>query len=81
MVRFIMSQEGHGIWNYIDDCICVSLPSKIEATFNRLQELLQELGLTVSDKKLVPPVLRLLAWVSLWIPWPFLYLYRLKNCQ
>ena len=35
--------------------LCVSLPSKIQVTFNRLQELLQELDLTVSDKKLVPP--------------------------
>ena len=32
-VRFIMSQEGHGIWNYIDDYLCVSLPSKLNATF------------------------------------------------
>ena len=55
VVRFIMSQEGHGIWNYIDDFLCVSLPSKINATFDRLQELLQELGLTVSAKKLVAP--------------------------
>ena len=54
-VRFIMSQEGHGIWNYIDDFLCVSLPSKIDATFSRLQGLLQELGLTVSAKKLVAP--------------------------
>ena len=54
-VRCIMRQEGHGIWNYIDDFLCVSLPSKINATFDRLQELLQELGLTVSAKKLVPP--------------------------
>ena len=33
MVHFIMSQEGHGIWNYIDDVLCVALPSKINATF------------------------------------------------
>ena len=33
----------------------VSLPSKINATFVRLQRLLQELGLTVSAKKLVTP--------------------------
>ena len=31
----------------------VSLPSKINATYTRLQELLHELGLTVSAKKLV----------------------------
>ena len=54
-VRFIMKQEGHGIWNYIDDFLCVSLPSKIDKTYYRLQELLSELGLTVSRKKLVPP--------------------------
>ena len=33
----------------------MSLPSKINATFTRLQGLLHELGLTVSDKKLVAP--------------------------
>ena len=53
-VRF-MRQEGHSIWNYIDDFLCVSLPSKIGQTFIRLQGLLNELGLTVSAKKLVPP--------------------------
>ena len=54
-VRFIMTQEGHKIWNYIDDFLCVSLPSKINHSYSRLQSLLQELGLTVSTKKLVPP--------------------------
>ena len=43
-VHFIMSQEGHSIWNYIDDFFCVSLPSKIGQTFTRLQDLLKELG-------------------------------------
>ena len=57
-LRFIMTQEGHSIWNYIDDFLCVSLPSKIDKTFNRLQELLAELGLSVSAKKLVPPSTR-----------------------
>ena len=50
-----MRQEGHSIWNYIDDFLCVSLPSKIAKTFTRLKELLTELGLSVSAKKLVPP--------------------------
>ena len=54
-VCLILKQEGHGIWNYIDDVLCVTLTSKINATFVRLQELLQELGLTVSAKKLVAP--------------------------
>ena len=54
-VRFIMTSEGHKIWNYIDDFLCVSLPSKINHSYSRLQSLLGELGLTVSAKKLVPP--------------------------
>ena len=54
-IRFIMAQEKHHIWNYIDDFLCVSTPSKIQASYVRLQELLAELGLTVSPKKLVPP--------------------------
>ena len=50
-----MKQEGHSIWNYIDDFLCVALPSKINGTFNRLQTHLAELGLSISIKKLVPP--------------------------
>ena len=50
-----MKQEGHSIWNYIDDFLCVSLSSKIDNIYSRLQELLSELGLSVSAKKLVPP--------------------------
>ena len=54
-VRYIMKQEGHQIWNYIDDFLCVALPSKIQHSYVQLQSLLNELGLTVSEKKLVPP--------------------------
>ena len=49
-VRYIMKQEGHSVWNYIDDFLCISLPSKIDKTYIRLQELLAELGLSVSAK-------------------------------
>ena len=41
--------------NYIDDFLCISRPSKINHTYVRLQELLAELGRTVSSKNLVPP--------------------------
>ena len=54
-VRFIMKQEGHSVWNYIDNFLCISLPSEIGKTYTRLQELLSELGLFVSAKKMVPP--------------------------
>ena len=49
-----MNQEDHQVWNYIDDFLCVSLPSKISKIYTRLQELC-ELGLTISSKKLVAP--------------------------
>ena len=42
----------------------MSLPSKINATFVRLQELLQELGLMVSAKKLVAP-----SKAVIWVKW------------
>ena len=35
-IWYIMSQEGHQVWNYIDDFLCVSLPSKITKTYDRL---------------------------------------------
>ena len=54
-VRYIMKQEGPQIWNYIDDFLCVAVPSKIQHSYSCLQNLLHELGLTVSKKKLVPP--------------------------
>ena len=43
------------LYNYIDDLIYVSLPSKIDAAFKFLTSLLAELSLEVSSKKLVPP--------------------------
>ena len=54
-VRDIIKQEGYQIWNYIDDFLCMALPSKIQHSYVRLESLLQELGLTISEKKLVPP--------------------------
>ena len=35
--------------------LCVAVPSKIQHSYSCLQNLLHELGLTVSKKKLVPP--------------------------
>ena len=35
--------------------LCVALPSKIQHSYVRLRSLLQELGFTISEKKLVPP--------------------------
>ena len=54
-VRHFMSREGHDITNYIDDVIGHALPSKAFKSFNRLHQMLGELGFDISSKKLVSP--------------------------
>ena len=44
--------------NYIDDLIYIGLPSKIHESYTFSLSLLQDLGLEVSDSKLVPPCTR-----------------------
>ena len=43
------------LFNYIDDLIYTGLPSDIHSSFHFLKDLLGELGLDISLKKLVPP--------------------------
>ena len=55
-VRFIMNKNGHNaLMNYIDDLIYYGLPSNIGYSYKFLLDLLQELGLDISAKKLCPP--------------------------
>ena len=55
-IRFIMAQHSFPtLWNYIDDLIYTGLPSQIHKSFAFLQQLLQDLGLQISAKKLVAP--------------------------
>ena len=55
-IRYIMAQNGFpNLFNYIDDLIYTGLPSDIHSSFTFLKELLIELGLDISLKKLVPP--------------------------
>ena len=55
-IRFIMKQHGrNALFNFIDDLIYVSLPSKIHESYEFLLYLLQELGLEISESKLVQP--------------------------
>ena len=54
-VRYIMRQKGYPIIDYIDDYIGVGVPSVASASFSALTHLMQDLGLTISQKKLVPP--------------------------
>ena len=51
-----MSNNGHpGLINYLDDLIQCDLPSKIDHSYEFLLHLLQQSGLPISAKKLVPP--------------------------
>ena len=51
-----MTQHGHPyLHNYIDDLLYCGVPSKIHAAYEFLLQLLQELGLDISYKKLHPP--------------------------
>ena len=55
-VRFIMNKNGHNaLLNYIDDFIYCGLPSNIGHSYQFLLDLLQDLGLDISLKKLCPP--------------------------
>ena len=55
-IRFIMSQHGFPyLHNYIDDLIYIGLPSEIYKSYSFLLDLLAQLGLDISMKKLVPP--------------------------
>ena len=55
-IRYIMKCHGHNaLLNYIDDLIYIGLPSKIYDSYQFLLYLLQDLGLEVSKKKLLPP--------------------------
>ena len=55
-IRYIIVQNRFpNLFNYIDDLIYTGLPSDIHSSFTFLKELLIELGLDISLKKLVPP--------------------------
>ena len=55
-VRFIMNKNGHNAFlSYIDDLIYCGLPSTIYTSYQFLLDLLRDLGLDISLKKLCPP--------------------------
>ena len=56
-VRYIMSKKFKFpyLCNYIDDLIYTGLPQEIHSSYTTLIALLQELGLEISQSKLVPP--------------------------
>ena len=54
-VRYIMHQRGFRVIDYIDDYIEFDIPCVACASIASLFDLMKQLGLTVSDKKLVHP--------------------------
>ena len=54
-VCYIMRQRGFHVIDYIDDYMGFGMPSVVHASFASLFDLMQDLGLTVSDKKPIPP--------------------------
>ena len=50
-----MRQKGFQMIDFIDDYVGVGVPSVAWASYEALLALMAELGLTVSEKKLVPP--------------------------
>ena len=50
-----MCQRGFCVIDYIDDYVGVGVPDVASASFASLFKLMNDLGLTISDSKLVPP--------------------------
>ena len=57
-VCFMMRQSGYTMIDYIDDYIRMGIPSVASMSYEFLLQLMQCLGLIVSDKRLVPPGMR-----------------------
>ena len=56
-----MASQGHTrLYNYIDDLVYIGLPDEIHKAYNYLLNLLQQLGLDISQEKLVPPTTTLI---------------------
>ena len=54
-VLYVMRQKGFCVIDYIDDYVGMAAPDFAHASFNALFQLMGDLGLTISDKKLVAP--------------------------
>ena len=54
-VRYTMHQKDYAMINYIDNYVGIGIPSIAWRSYDALTHLMRELGLTISQKKLVPP--------------------------
>ena len=56
-VRYMMHQKGYAMIDHTDDYVDVGVPSVAWKLYDTLTQLMHKLGLTISEKKLVPPPL------------------------
>ena len=63
-VHHVMCQRGFCVIDYTDDYVRVGVLDVARASFVSLFKLMNDLGLTISNSKLVPPVPKLCAWGS-----------------
>ena len=54
-IRFIMHQQGHSLFNYIDDLIGCKTPDQAWQAYKFLCDLLEKLGMPISKDKLCEP--------------------------
>ena len=54
-VHYVMCQKGFCIIDYIDDYVSLGVPDIVSASYDWLFQLMKDLGLAISDKKLVAP--------------------------
>ena len=54
-IRYLMLLKGYTVCNYIDDMLILEPRGKASKAFDYLKALLQDLGLTLSNSKLVAP--------------------------
>ena len=50
-VRYVMSQKGFCVIDYIHDYVGMGIPDFMHASFNALFQLMGDLGITISEKK------------------------------
>ena len=55
VIRKILQNDGIVAWNYIDDIFACTTSERADTVFNRIIELIRELGLPINEDKLVAP--------------------------
>ena len=54
-IRYLHSQNGFYLLSYVDDLLGAEIPSREQASYDTLYQLLQDLNIPVSRSKLCPP--------------------------